>query len=409
MVENGPMDIQAAIEHLSDTHPAEAKHLYSVSCRDVVALGTDESYALRDSKGEIRCYKEMLSLTHANDGLVKVVGKFTISAQGYVSYMKAIGGSVMFPPTVMVEGRKVGNPYVHRDERHKIISVTARAIAYMFSNKGVPLASDWTTILDIPTYRMIDFLAKSKEHPQAFQYLPNDTIPIDLEGQTPGTWAEYPADEATKLCLNTSHPEAIKWLISILNREKKAVDYCQTFARRNASKHLVGLQKPPNNASEWHMVVYAWRPIHGQMFGWNNTKYLELQKNIDTFIQGGEIDVISGTERVEEDDVQMGMEDTIDPEDKPETDEPDEITEEDREEAIDIEIQETEPEPETEELDAVVEYSDADKKVVETYEKAIDYFEPQFKEVCSAMKLNPSGPHTVEQMEAINKAIDSMV
>ena len=405
-------DIPAAIEKLRESHPNEANWLELVAKRDVIALGTDESYALRNSEGEIRCYKSMLTLSKANDCLVKVQGRYTISAQGYEAWATATGASVIFPSHVVVDGKKVGNPHVVRAETsNKIVSVYARAIAFCFSSKGIPQVSDWTTILDLATYRMIDFLAKSKENPQAFQFLPNDMEPIDLDGQKPGTWAKYPFDESTKLHLNTSHPEALAWLSSILNREKKAVDYCQTFAKRNALKHLSGLQKPPQNANTWNMVVYSWRPIHGQMIKWDATQYLHLQGQIESHIHGDTIQVETGVDRVEEDSEQVGMEDTIDPEDRSETDdEPaEEITDADKEDAIDVEIQEPEPEPEVEELDAVVEYSDAEKKIVESYEKARSFFPDEYKEACKDFPLDVEGKHTVAKMDLINQAINNMV
>lgn len=424
MAENETMDIQAAIEHLSDTHPAEAKHLHNASCRDVIALGVDESYALRNTEGEIRCYKSSLTLSAANHGLVKIQDQYTISAQGYEFWAEAVGASVIFPASVVVDGKRIGNPHVVKDNG-KTVSVYARAIAFRFSGKGIPMVSDWTTILDLRIYKMIDFLAKTKKFPQAFQFLPNDMPPIEIEGYTGNaTWAEYPFDESTKLWFNTSHPEALKWLGTILNREKKAVDYAQTFAARNARKHLSGLQKPPKNANTWTMVVYSWRPIHGQMIKWDSSKYLQLQDQIESRIHGEDVQVETGTERVEEDQTQIAMEETIDPEDKPETDEPAEITEEDKEDAIDVngqvqvQAEETEPEPEVEALDAREarldampdQYSDADKKVVESYEKAKDFFrDDHYPAACKELNLNPSAKHTVNEMEVINFTINNMV
>ena len=60
-----------------------------------------------------------------------------------------------------------------------------------------------------------------------------------------GTWARYPFDEATNLWMNTTHDEALKWLAQIINREKKSIDFAQTFAKRNSLKHLSGIQKAP--------------------------------------------------------------------------------------------------------------------------------------------------------------------
>ena len=405
--------ISIALDHLFKTHPKEAEFLGQTYKRDVVALGTDESYALRDSEGEIRCYKEMLTLSGANHGLVQIQGNWTISATGYEHWAEAVGASVIFPASVVVDGKRIGNPHPVKEEG-KVVSVYARAIAFRFSGKGVPMASDWTTILDLHIYKMIDFLAKTKEFPQAFQFLPKTAKP---EGAETNRWADYPFDESTTLWFNTAHPEALKWLGTILNRQKKAVDYAQTFAKRNALKHLSGLQKPPKNASTWPMVIYSWRPIHGQMINWNATKYLQLQDSVEKHIHGEQVQAETGTERVEEDTTQIGMEETIDPEDQLETDEPAEITDEDKEDAIDVQVQEdvqvpveeTESEPRIDELDAVEEYSPEDKKIVETFEKAKNFFPDEYKEACKVLLLDGTAKFTIEQMELINKAINRMV
>jgi hypothetical protein len=52
------------------------------------------------------------------------------------------------------------------------------------------MVSDWTTIYDTPSYRMIDLLGKAKQFPQAFTLLPSEMVPEKENG----TWARYPFD-----------------------------------------------------------------------------------------------------------------------------------------------------------------------------------------------------------------------
>lgn len=280
---------------------------------EVVNLGTDEAFALRDSGGEIRAFKQNLVLSAANDGLVQPVwsGPFTISAQGYEMWAEAKGASVIFPREVMVGSEWKPNPYVEFDsDGQRARLIYARAVAFCYSSKGLPQVVDWSTIYDVHAYRLIDLLSKAKKAKAAFKLLPTDMTP---ETKSNETWAAYKFDEATRIWINTRHDEAIKWYATILNREKKAIDFAQTFARRNALKHLSGLQKPPgqskNNAiAEWRIPVISWRPTTGSIIRWDAAQYKQLQDNVVKLIEGTsdfetEVDVVTGKEQVENDDV----------------------------------------------------------------------------------------------------------
>ncbi|MEA4857766.1 hypothetical protein, partial [Solidesulfovibrio sp.] len=99
-----------------------------------------------------------------------------------------------------------------------------------------------------------------------------------------GTWACYPFDESTNLWVDTSHKEALDWYKTILNREKKAMDFAQTFARRNACKHLSGLQKAPG--PRWDLSVICWRPTGGSLVKWDSTTYANVQRRIEGLGEG---------------------------------------------------------------------------------------------------------------------------
>ncbi|MCK4718851.1 MAG: hypothetical protein KAT70_09295, partial [Thermoplasmata archaeon] len=243
---------------------------------NVKNLATDQIFTLRDSSGEIRAYKQRCVLSLKDKTLTKAGegGDLVISAQGYEVWAEATGTSVVFPTHVMVDGKPVANPHVERDPKNRrILSVTARAVAYRFSSKGIPQVSDWTTIFDAPSYRMIDLLAKAKKYKDAFILRPVETGPPEEEG----TWAAYPNDESTTLWILTSHDEALTWYSQILNREKKAMDFAQTFAKRNAVKHLCALQKAPGPT--WEMSVICWRPTSGNIIKWDGSTYAQLQDN----------------------------------------------------------------------------------------------------------------------------------
>jgi hypothetical protein len=183
------------------------------------------------------------------------------------------------------------------------------------------MVSDWTTIYDTPSYRMIDLLGKAKKFPQAFRLLPIDMKPEEAEGKKQ-TWAKYTFDEATAVWMNTSHDEALTWLGSIINREKKSIDFAQTFAKRNALKHLSGIQRAPG--AQWTIPVISWRPISGNIIKWDATTYANLQGRVGKMISGDrsefagkQIEMHTGAERVsDESDIALGEEQQIDPEDQ---------------------------------------------------------------------------------------------
>ena len=302
----------------------------------VVALGTDEAFALRDNDGEIRAFRQSLTLSKANGGLIQPVahGPFVVSAQGYEMWAEAAGACVIFPKEVLVANQWQPNPYAERDqENRRILAVHARAVAFRFSSKGIPQVSDWTTIFDTPSYRMIDLLAKAKTCPQAFRLLPSKIKPSESESDT---WASYPFDESTNLWLNTSHDEALTWFSQILNREKKSMDFAQTFAKRNALKHLSGLQKSPFLRSEqngkfkneiyadtWTMPVLCWRPTSGNIIKWDATTYKNLRDRVGGLItsngedfQTKRIESKAGSERVSDESGFESMEAATDPEDQ---------------------------------------------------------------------------------------------
>ena len=307
-----------AIENIQKQFPAEAAALINVINNNVVALGTGEVFALRDKDGDIRAFKQNFTFSAKEGTLIQPVpgGPHVISAQGYEQWAGVSGACVIFPSEVLVDGEWKQNPYVQRDpQNRRILCIYARAIAFRFSDKGIPQVSDWSTIFDTPSYRMIDLLAKAKQLPQAFRLLPEGMEPKD-----PGTWAKYPFDESTCLWVNTAHNEALSWFSQILNREKKAIDFAQTFAKRNALKHLSGLQRAPG--PEWTVPVLCWRPTGGNIIKWDATQYANLQEKVGKIVSGDrsefkQIDVASGAERTSETlEETEGLIDQTDPEDQ---------------------------------------------------------------------------------------------
>jgi hypothetical protein len=253
--------------------------------KDIIALGIDEAFALRDENGNIRAFRQWVKLSLEDKTLTQPVpgGDIVVSAQGYEVWAEGAGANVIFPDTVLVGSSHQPNPHAIMDEHNgRIKLVYARAVAFRFSSKGIPQVCDWTTIFDTAAYRMIDLIGKAKKFPQAFRLLPTGMEPPAEEG----TWGKYIFDEAMTLWVNSAHGEALQWYGQIINREKKSIDFAQTFARRNALKHLSGIQRAPG--PYWEVPVLCWRPTSGNIVKWDATQYAQLQQRVGKLIHSAD-------------------------------------------------------------------------------------------------------------------------
>jgi len=364
--------------------------------KNVVAIGTDQAFALTDKDGQIKAFKTTLELS-VNEGTLVTIGSYsgapvTISAQGYEKWAEKTGASVIFPKDVLVGESLKPNPYMERDPDNKrVLAVHARAVAFKYSSMGLPQVCDWTTVFDVPSYRMIDLLAKAKKKPQAFKLLPEGMEP---EANKNETWAKYPFDEATCLWLNTSHNEVLDWFSTIINREKKAMDFAQTFARRNALKHLSGLQKPPNKVHQWSLPVLAWRPTGNNIVKWDVAQYDQLQDRVAGVIEGNsdfssgetkQLEIKKGSETVSRELDNQEIKADVNPDD------PEEVIEEDKM---------PEPEPEKEPSKIVKQAIALQKSFPEDCDQALSELNLGITDI---RKI------TDDQAEAICKAIGAIL
>ncbi len=432
--------IYTMLGKIKESNPADAQSIYdyivALKTENVAGLGVDEAFTLRDEQGVIKAFKQSLTLSEADGTLVQPAfnGPHVISAQGYEAWADAVGASVIFPKEVLVDGEMRLNPHAERDPNNRrILAVHARAIAFKYSSKGIPQVSDWTTIFDTPTYRLIDLLGKAKKTPQAFKLLPSEMAPP--EG---GTWSKYPFDESSNLWVDTSHGEALTWFAQILNREKKSMDFAQTFAKRNALKHLSALQKAPCN--QWILPVICWRPVSGNIIKWDAAQYSELQERVTAIIDGGSnegfhenIEVKTGKENVSDDENFEALEAATDPEDQQPAIEvkPESVITETA--SIERPFETTIERPAKTQQDpndvyrapevlakrayfkrlnnSAVKLSDEDKKVFRNLEAARLAVPGEYNLACQNLSINPDKVETVTQAESIvfeiNKIIDT--
>lgn len=267
--------------------------------------------ALRNEHGEIKAIQDIVVLSSISGDLIQILGgPWIVSAKGYEKLAEAIGASMVFPDTLSFGGKKVSNPYLENDPKTgRTKRVYCRVVAFRYSNNGIPSVADWTTCYDLDFYRLQDLIAKAKKaSDNAFKILPAGTSPNKNE-----PWAEYPIDGNISVWMNCSHQDAIHWLQQMVQREKKAVDTAQTFARRNAMKHLTGIQQLPDKSKHqrWEIPVVRWQPVSGDMVQWTGAQYVSVQKKADKVAagqiaftpSGDKANVDKGNEYIEETDV----------------------------------------------------------------------------------------------------------
>lgn len=273
--------------------PEDAKTLGSYIAglrkKNVLALGEGEAFALTDAEGRsIKATKRTVRLSAENGGLTQPVfrGPYVISAPGYSMLAHAAGAVVMNAPTVTVDGIQQQNSYVRRGPDGAIIEVHCRAMAFRYNENGQPMVSDRTTIFDTATYALADMVGKAKRAKDAFKLLPA-AIPAPKPAEE---WACYRVDEAVNLWMRISHEEVISFLGQVLNRKKKALEFAQTFAQRNALKHLFGIAVVPGQAngpiSVWDVPVVCWTPSDGGFVRFDTARYAASTQIIEALTEG---------------------------------------------------------------------------------------------------------------------------
>lgn len=283
-----------AFGRISTACPEDGKilgqYLVALRKKNIIALAEGEAFALTDADGRtIKATKRTVRLTAQNGGLTQPVykGPYVISAPGYGMLAHAAGAVVMNAPTVTVDGEVQQNPFIRRGQDGGIIEVYCRAVAFRYNENGQPIVSDRTTIFDTATYAMSDMVAKAKRQKDAFRLLPSAFPSPKPEGE----WACYRVDEAVNLWMKITHDEVINFLGQVLNRKKKALEFAQTFAQRNALKHLFGLAVVPgqdkdNAIAEWDVPVVCWTPSDGGLVRFDLSRYAAATQLIESMTEG---------------------------------------------------------------------------------------------------------------------------
>lgn len=269
-------------------------------------LNVNQVAVIRTKDGKIAMFKSSVSLSTADGTLVNVPGMgkkidgggwqptYLVSAMGYAAMASRSGLVVLNAPTVVVDGQVQQNPHIVRDSGGRVMQVYCRSICFGYTAMGQPAASDRTAVFDLGLYRLVDLVGKAKKVPQAFRILPADH---DRPGPL---WARYGIDEATTLWVDTSAQEYIEWQGQMLNRAKKAAEFAQSFAQRNAIKHHPNIRVHTSATPSTAAQVLCWRPVEGTM-RWDMSKYELLIGQAAEITGGRDVQVTQGSDNLHED------------------------------------------------------------------------------------------------------------
>lgn len=133
--------------------------------KEIATIGDGQVFLGRDEQGYIRTIKGKVALKKGVH-FIKISGKFTITSQGYNELNRIANISLVKPPSIVVDGRDMPNPYIERDSETKCVDVVhIRIVGIGFAPTGNLVIVDKSLIFNLTTYFIQDIAAKTKKFP----------------------------------------------------------------------------------------------------------------------------------------------------------------------------------------------------------------------------------------------------
>jgi len=197
-------------------------------------------------------------------------GKFSIvkkdAPTGYISSTGVIMGNVVaglthiFPPSMVVFGQTVENPYIRNDEDGCPVSVTVLVEVSGTTPLGKFLTIPHQVTLNLDILRRQSFakIAESDDGKGAVRIGLRNSPPEGCEG-----WATYPIDSQVAFFVNVSDPKCLAVWSDHLTVAVTAGRRAQTIALRNAMQRhpafpLGKYARWDENCEAWKMPVIGW-------------------------------------------------------------------------------------------------------------------------------------------------------
>ena len=206
------------------------------------------------SQGELRAVQAVIPLSPDRGDTYPISARIggewkkvqSITAQGYFKLNAAVGVSFVAPETLKDnDGKTRPNPYIHRDETGKVLTVRTRQIGIGRAPTGTLVMHDLTIELNLPMNLAQDLWSKwtgrKQDSPKDWgRPVPeNSPRPADLEGN----WAPYPMLNGVTLYVNLADKDAIAALGEHINRQRFAERTAVTVCQRNVLRRFIPVTK----------------------------------------------------------------------------------------------------------------------------------------------------------------------
>ena len=280
--------------------------------RNVVALGKDQAFVVRDGQGAARCIKTVVRLQIERDHLYTVGGKWKITAEGYTEINKVAGVQLAIPQELVINGRPHENPFLetHPSNPGVLLRIHHRVVSVGRTKTGQPVVLDYLLRWDANLY-LLRGLRKASEQwkddpsgrtnkkgdvrrvkvadPTAVEdMLQSDFVAEKAAGKRTG-WAFIPTaavfEDFLGLAFNTRNPGVREKLADHDNLIGFAERRAGTIARRNALRHNAGIgisTVVPAFVSEDGKSGHA----DVEVYGWPPDSRRTLREIADLVIQG---------------------------------------------------------------------------------------------------------------------------
>lgn len=247
--------------------------------QNVALLGDGEVFIRRDASGLMRACKMQVALSERNKEIQRIGEHWMITSAGADRLNQLPGLNIMTPPSVVVDGKEVSNPYIERHPKTRAIqSVYVRKIIFGPNPIGNMVGVDYTLFFNVYTYFLQDLQVKVRRYPVCGTYGMKEKPPASLSPDRPGrSLVFFEIEDPVGLWVDLSHGEIQEVFNQHVSRQKFGDRHAQSICTRNA------LLKHPAIAAktvEVHNGV-AKITVYGFKHDFDFKKFAELGEKIE--------------------------------------------------------------------------------------------------------------------------------
>ncbi|MCG3112408.1 MAG: hypothetical protein MCM46_11390 [Candidatus Manganitrophus sp. SB1] len=247
--------------------------------QNVALLGDGEVFIRRDASGVMRACKMPVPLSERNKEIQRIGEHWMITSAGADKLNQLPGLNIMTPPSVVVDGKEVSNPYIERHPKTRAIqSVYVRKIIFGPNPIGNMVGVDYTLFFNVYTYFLQDLQVKVRRYPVCGTYGMKEKPPASLSPDRPGrALVFFEIEDPVGLWVDLSHGEIQEVFNQHVSRQKFGDRHAQSICTRNA------LLKHPAIAAKTVEVQngVAKITVYGFKHDFDFKKFAELGEKIE--------------------------------------------------------------------------------------------------------------------------------